>query len=237
MYEERPRLKGDKLAAYNHLTKEERRILVIGDLHLPFCLDGYLEHCKRVYARNLCNQVIFIGDIIDSHAFSYHEPDPNGMSAGDELEAAIEDVKAWYKTFPVADVLIGNHDRLALRKSTTGGIPRQWVRHYNEVLKTPNWKWHESVVYDDVLYEHGEGGQALTKAKNNMMSSVCGHTHTSAYVHWLVGKKFKIFACQVGCGIDATAYAANYARNYKKQAIGAAVVLGGHTVFNSLMDL
>ena len=70
MYEERPRLKGDKLTAYNHLTREERRVLVIGDLHLPFCLEGYLEHCKEVYARNLCNQVIFIGDIIDSHALA-----------------------------------------------------------------------------------------------------------------------------------------------------------------------
>jgi predicted phosphodiesterase len=128
MYQERPRLKGNKLAAYNHITKKEDRILVIGDLHLPFCLDGYLEHCKKVYSDNNLNKVIFIGDIIDSHAYSYHEPDVNGMSAGDELEAAIEDVKEWYDTFPVADVLIGNHDRLAYRKMTTGGVPKQWIK-------------------------------------------------------------------------------------------------------------
>ena len=59
-------------------------------------------------------------------------------------------------------------------------------------------------------------GQARTKAKNNMMSSVCGHTHTEAYVNWHVGKKFKIFSMQVGCGIDSTSYAANYARAFKK---------------------
>ena len=47
--EERPRLKGNVLKAYKNLIKKEERILVIGDLHEPFCLDGYLQHCKEVY--------------------------------------------------------------------------------------------------------------------------------------------------------------------------------------------
>lgn len=94
-----------------------------------------------------------------------------------------------------------------------------------------------SVSYDNVLYEHGEGGQAKTKAKNNMMSSVCGHTHTEAYVHYFVGKKYRVFGMQVGCGVDANSYAAAYAKNFKKQAIGCGVILGGHTAINVLMDL
>jgi len=32
MYQERPRLSGNRLAAYNNLIKQDRRILVIGDL-------------------------------------------------------------------------------------------------------------------------------------------------------------------------------------------------------------
>ena len=39
----RPRLKGNILKAYQSITKQEERILVIGDLHEPFCLDGYLQ--------------------------------------------------------------------------------------------------------------------------------------------------------------------------------------------------
>ena len=69
----RPRLKGNKKIAYDYLTTNERRILVIGDLHAPFELDGYLEFCQETYAKYLCNQVIFIGDIIDNHYSSYHE--------------------------------------------------------------------------------------------------------------------------------------------------------------------
>ena len=55
----RPRLKGDKKIAYDNLTKKEKRILIVGDLHAPFELDGYLDFCQETYAKYLCNQVIF----------------------------------------------------------------------------------------------------------------------------------------------------------------------------------
>ena len=69
------------------------------------------------------------------------------------------------------------------------------------------------------------------------MSSVQGHIHTQAYVEWMVGRKFKVFGMQVGCGIDSTSYAAAYAKNFKKQAIGCGVVIGGHTATNIMMEL
>ena len=179
-----------------------------------------------------------IGDILDNHAYSFHEPDPDGYSAGMELELSIKKVQKWYEAFPYADVCIGNHDRMAARKAFTGGIPAAWIRSYNEVLGTPNWNWVESIIYDDVLYEHGEGGQAQTKAKNNLMSSVCGHTHTEAYTRWYVGKRFRVFGMQVGCGVNSKSYAAAYAKNYKKQAIGCGVVLNNGTLpINILMPL
>tara|TARA_R100001530_G_scaffold135697_1_gene113589 strand:- start:889 stop:1617 length:729 start_codon:yes stop_codon:yes gene_type:complete len=235
------RLKPQEIVALKKMREADtRNILVVGDLHEPFCLEGYLDFCVEQFHTYNCNQVVMIGDILDNHAFSYHEPDPDGMSAGLELEKSIEKVSKWYKTFEGVnvDVCIGNHDRLAARKSFSGGIPKAWIKTYNEVLGTPNWNWVESVVYDEVLYEHGEGGQAQTKAKNNLMSSVCGHTHTEAYCKWFVGKRYRIFGMQVGCGVDADTYAAAYAKNFKRQAIGAAVVLNNGTLpINLLMDL
>ena len=237
MIESRPRLHGNKLEAWKHITKEENRVLFIGDLHEPFTLQEYLQFNIDLYNKHLCNRVIFAGDVIDSHYPSYHETDPDGMGGGDELDLSIYKLKRWHDAFPDADVMIGNHDRIVYRKAFSAGIPKRWLKPFEEVLETPGWRFKESMVLDDVLYEHGEGGQAFTKAKNNMMSSACGHTHTEAYVRWAVGKKFKIFALQVGCGLDASAYASAYAKNYKKQAIGSAVIIGGHTAFNVLMDL
>lgn len=232
----RPRLSGNKKVAYDYINKSERRILVIGDIHAPFTLDGYLEFCEDMYARYNCNQVIFIGDIIDNHYASFHATDPDGMGGGDELDVAIEHVKMWSESFPVADVCIGNHDRIIMRKAFDSQIPSRWIKSYNEVLGT-NWNWVEHIVYDDVQYIHGEGGTARTKSKNDMMSTVQGHIHTQAYVEWSVGKMFKIFGMQVGCGIDSKSYAAAYAKNFKKQAIGCGVVIGGHTAINCMMEL
>ena len=232
----RPRLKGNKKIAYDNLMKKERRILVIGDIHAPFCLDGYLDFCKEVYAKYNLNQVVFIGDILDNHYASYHETAPNGMSGGTELEYAIAQVTKWADAFPIADVIIGNHDRIIMRKAFSSSVPMEWIRSYNEVLGT-DWDWSERVVYDNVQYVHGEGGTARTKAKNDMMSTVSGHIHTQAYCEWLVGRNFRVFGMQVGCGIDADSYGAAYARHFKRQAIGCGVVLGGHTAFNCLMEL
>ena len=232
----RPRLSGNKKVAYDYINKSERRILVIGDIHAPFTLNGYLEFCEDMYARYNCNQVIFIGDIIDNHYASFHATDPDGMGGGDELDVAIEHVKMWSESFPVADVCIGNHDRIIMRKAFDSQIPSRWIKSYNEVLGT-NWNWVEQIVYDDVQYIHGEGGTARTKSKNDMMSTVQGHIHTQAYVEWSVGKMFKIFGMQVGCGIDSKSYAAAYAKNFKKQAIGCGVVIGGHTAINCMMEL
>jgi predicted phosphodiesterase len=232
----RPRLKGNKLKAFQHLTKKERRILVVGDLHEPFCLKGYLEFCQDTYAKWNCNQVIFIGDIIDNHYSSYHEADPNGMGGGDELKLAVKKVAKWAEAFPKADVLIGNHDRIIMRKAFSSSIPREWIKDYNEVLGT-KWNWVERIVYDGVQYVHGEGGTARTKAKNDMMSTVQGHIHTQCYTEWMVGRNFAIFGMQCGAGLNWESYSAAYAKNFKKQAIGCGVVLGGHTAINVLMPL
>lgn len=234
--ESRPRLRGDKRIAYDNLNTKERRILVIGDIHAPFELDGYLEFCQETYSKYLCNQVIYIGDIIDNHYTSYHETSSDAMGGLDELEYAIKAVKRWSDAFPVADVLIGNHDRMVMRKAQTSDIPSAWIKSYNEVLGT-NWNWTERIVYDGVQFVHGEGGTASTKSKNDMMSTVQGHIHTQCYTMWSVGRNFKVFGMQVGCGVNGSSYAAAYAKNFKKQAIGCGVVLGGHTAINCLMDL
>lgn len=234
--ETRPRLSGNRRAAYDNLTKDERRILIIGDLHCPFELEGYHQHCLDTYAKFNCNQVIFIGDCLDNHYSSYHETDANGMGGADELQTAINCLDKWNKSFPVADVIIGNHDRMIMRKAQTSDIPSEWIKSYNEVLGT-KWNWTERIVYDGVQFVHGEGGTARTKAKNDMMSTIQGHIHTQAYCEWLVGRNFRVFAMQVGCGVDAKSYAAAYARHFKRQAIGCAVVMGGHTAINCLMDL
>tara|TARA_R110001592_G_scaffold276549_1_gene543669 strand:- start:75 stop:773 length:699 start_codon:yes stop_codon:yes gene_type:complete len=231
----RPRLSGNILKAYNRLIKPERRILIIGDVHAPYTKTGYLEFCQRCYAEYNCNQVIFIGDLADHQYSSFHDSNPDLAGGKDELEYAIAEIHKWRDAFPVADVIIGNHDRIIARKMFKAGIPSQWMKSYNEVLGT-DWNWTERIVYDGVQYVHGEGGVASTKAKNDFMSTVQGHIHTKCFVEWFSGQK-RIFAMQVGCGVDRDSVGMSYAKAYKFQQLACGVVIGGHTAFNVMMPI
>jgi metallophosphoesterase superfamily enzyme len=213
------------------------RVLAIGDIHAPFDLDSYFDFCCGVYEQYKCDKVVFIGDVVDNHYSSYHEADPDGMCAGRELDLAIDRLGRWYRKFPDAEIIIGNHDRIVARKAQTAGVGGRWIRGYTETLETPDWNFSERVVIDGVQYIHGEGGTARTKSRKDMMSTVQGHLHTQAYTEWTVGAKYKIFGCQVGCGINHESYAMSYAKNFGKPAIGCAVVLNGKTCINELASL
>ena len=81
-------------------------------------------------------------------------------------------------------------------------------------------------------FVHGEGGTARSKAKNDLMTTIQGHIHTQMYVEHFSGVNNKIWACQVGCLINRESYAYNYAKNFKRQALGVAVIIGNHTCIN-----
>ena len=80
---------------------------------------------------------MFIGDIIDNHYSSYHETNADGMGGADELQLAIQRIARWHKEFPNATVIIGNHDRMIMRKAQTSAIPSKWIKSYKEVLEAP----------------------------------------------------------------------------------------------------
>ena len=234
----RPRLRGNVEKAYKNITRTENRVLVIGDLHEPFCLDGYLDFCKKQYAINNCNKVVFIGDIIDNHYSSYHETDSDGLGGRTELDFAIKKLKKWYDAFPDADVTLGNHDRIIIRKAQTSNIPSKWIKEFGEVLETPNWRFVTEVYIDGVRYVHGDkSGKPRMAVKRDMVSTVSGHYHTDMYVEWFFGKTRALFAMAVGCGIDSKSYAMAYMQGGKKESIGVGVVKGGKVALNIPMNL
>jgi metallophosphoesterase superfamily enzyme len=235
----RYRLKPNEIKILQKLREQEKsNVLVIGDLHEPFCLDSYLDWCKEQYEVYNCTEVVFIGDIIDNHYSSYHETSADGMGGLDELELAIKRISRWYKAFPIATVIIGNHDRIIMRKAQTSAIPSKWIKSYKEVLEVPNWEFVERYELNNVQYIHGEGGTARTKCRADMMNTVQGHLHTQCYTEHYVGKNFRVYGTQVGCGINHKSYAMAYAKYGKRPAVGCAVILNnGQTPLNLLMPL
>ena len=208
------------------------KVLAIGDLHLPFTHKKYLSFCKSIYKKYKCNKVVFVGDIIDNHAISYHESDPNGLSAGDELELAKRLIKPWVNAFPVASVTMGNHDNLIKRKAQTHGLPYQLFRTMDEIYDPPGWDWVHGLEIDGVWYTHTGGGSGkyahLRAMETHRTSIVQGHVHSSSGVGWSASYKDILFGMNVGCGIDIDAYAFAYGKDFAARPIlSCGVVLDG----------
>lgn len=206
-------------------------VLVIGDIHEPFCLDGYLEHCKTQMRKYQCSEVVFIGDVIDSHYSSFHRADPDGYGAGDELERAVDKIQEWYKAFPKAKVCIGNHDAIIRRKAFDSGVSKAWVRDFDEVLGVEGWDFKEDHIIDSVLYVHGTGTSGRSAAANKSLEFNCpvvqGHIHTEASVIYNGSN----WGMQVGCGVDRDSYAMAYAKHFAKSyKLSCGVVLNNGTL-------
>lgn len=221
----RPRLNEAQYKRFLELEKNNN-VLVIGDPHAPFIREGYLEHCIEVRDKYSCDETVFIGDIVDNHYSSFHTADPDGYSAGEELDRAVDMLQPWIAEFPIAKVMLGNHDRIPYRKAMDAGLSYRWIKGYSEMLGAPGWEFMDHYFKDDVLYVHGDGAShAIVRAKKDLCSIVQGHFHSRAYVEYAVGRKHKVFGMQVGCGIDETSYAMAYGKNGPKMALSCAVVL------------
>jgi len=204
--------------------------LVIGDTHIPFEHQEYLPFCKRVQKAWKCSRVVHIGDLVDNHAISYHEHDPDGWSPLSEMEEADSHLAPWFKAFPKLYLCRGNHDSLVNRKGKTVGLPTRCFAEFRDIWKLPI-DWFDSFEweFDNVIYKHGTGSSGkyahVQCAVDARQSCVIGHTHATAGVEWLANSKEIIFGMNVGCGVDRKTYAFKYGKDFRRKPIlGCGVV-------------
>lgn len=211
---------------------KKNNVLVIGDIHAPATHPGYMQFCMDMYDQWGCNRVVFIGDVIDFQAISFHTSNPHCPGPESEFELAMFEIQKWRKAFPRAEVCIGNHDERVIRLAESVQIPARFIRDFKEVWKTPGWDWKHEHIIDGVYYFHGTGQGGIHPAWNvagkMLMPVVMGHCHSRAGVKWRANPLQRVFSVDVGCGIDIDAYQFAYGRHYKDRPIlSAAVILDG----------
>jgi len=216
------------------------RVGIVGDLHLPFAHPCYLDFCADVFDAWSVERVVMIGDVVDNHAISFWDADPDGHSASREADLALQMLDDWRVTFNKSLVCIGNHDALHFRRAKKAGLPVRFLQDYGKVWGTPHWSWSFHHEIDGVRYEHGTGGSgpnaAITRAINNRCSLVMGHTHSSGGVRYHANRTDRIFGLNVGCGIDCDAYAFEYGRDFpNRPTLGCGIVIDGVQAFFEIM--
>lgn len=209
------------------------RTLVIPDLHLPVSRPGALEFCIDLHEQWDCDEVVFLGDVVDWHAISFWSKHPECPGPKDEYELARKQVKLWSDAFPKASVCIGNHDERPSRLARTVSIPEFMLKPYNEIWPAKDWTWKKRFVIDGVTYLHGTGCSGIHPAWNLMnnkmhVSVAIGHCHTRAGIKWSSNKYERKFGMDVGCLIDEETFNFVYdTDNPVRPFLSAAVVIDG----------
>ena len=221
------------------------RVLAIGDCHCPGMRDDYVDFCLALKDSWDCNRVVFVGDVVDNAAISYHEKNPSLHSAEEESHRAKKQVQRLHEAFPDADWLIGNHDALTERQARTAGLPSMALKDYNSMWEV-TWRVHprfSKLEIDGVIYAHGDAGKggmyaAVKNSRDNFQSWVSGHCHSEAGVWWTVNQSSRVFGMNVGCGIDHELMQFEYGRKFnRKPILGAGIVLEGQLAFFEPMPL
>lgn len=199
-------------------------ILVASCTHIPFEHPKYLDFLLDVKKRFKCGVFVHAGDLVDNHAISFFDTDPNGRSAADEMKEADKHLRRWFKAFPEAYLCRGNHDCLVDRKARTMGLPRRAFKAFRDIWDLPEgWDDDFGFTIDKVRYEHGTGRSGryahVQAAYDNRMSTVIGHLHSNAGIEWSANYKDRLFGMAVGCGIDRKKYAFTYGRDFKRKPL------------------
>ncbi|AHX01147.1 hypothetical protein M316_0082 [Nitrincola phage 1M3-16] len=168
---------------YESSFVDNSRVLLISDMHIPYHHKDTLKFLQHLKDKYNPTRVICMGDELDKHALSYHDSDPDLDSAGKELEKSIPVIKELERMFPVMDILESNHGSLVWRKAKTHGIPRHYIRSYNDVLGVGRgWKWHFDLTIrlpggNFCYLHHGKSSDVLKLSQQMGMCAIQGHYH------------------------------------------------------------
>ena len=219
------------------------RVGIIGDTHLPFELEGYLEFCQDTFDAWDVDTVVHIGDMFDNHSLSFHDSEPTLHNVMGEYESAAQRAKAWYSAFPEATLIMGNHDRIPARQLKKLGMePSIFLRPIEELFGMPEgWTVADSIEIDDVLYHHGETATGVNgfrkDCETRMRCTVSGHNHSNAGISATATDQELVWGMAVGCGVDHTHMAFAYGKHFaKKPVVACGVVIDGepHVEFMNL---
>lgn len=219
------------------------RVGIIGDTHIPYELDGYLEFCKDIFEQWNCDTIVHIGDLVDHHALSFHDNEPSLKNAEGELEDARMRLQPWYEAFPELYLCEGNHDLIPKRQLTKIGMnAERWMRPLNDVYDMPEgWKMVDEVMIDGVLYHHGYTANGVNGFRNDAIKRMCrtvsGHAHGNAGVSATASSHRLVWGMAVGCGVDVKSMAMVYGKHFlQKPIIACGVVIDGVLPVVEFMD-
>lgn len=221
---------------------DNSRVLIISDLHIPFHHQDSIKFLQYLKDKYNPTRIICMGDEVDGHSLSFHDSDPDLPSAGDELKQALPVVKELFQMFPKMDILESNHGSLVWRKAKVHGIPKHYIKSYNEVLGVDDgWKWSFDLTIDlpngqKCYFHHGKTSKVIQLSQQMGMNAVQGHYHEAFKIDYWGNSTGLYWGLQTGCLIDDNKLAFSYNNvNIKRPIIGTALIIDSIPVLEPLI--
>tara|TARA_R110000823_G_C15876765_1_gene494654 strand:- start:93 stop:800 length:708 start_codon:yes stop_codon:yes gene_type:complete len=209
-------------------------VLVISDLHIPYHHQNAFDFLKALKAKYKPDLIVNIGDELDCHAISMHDSNPDLYSAGDELRHSRVYIKELEKIFPQMKIVHSNHSSLVYRRALKYGLPKDYLRSYNEFLGVGDgWEWVDDLTItlsdnSKCFFTHGMSADVLKVAQQYGMNTVQGHYHTKFAISYYSNPDALIWGMQTGCLINQKSMAFDYAKNFKSRFIvGCGMIING----------
>jgi len=222
--------------------EDNSRILFISDMHIPYHHVDTIAFLKHLKAKYNTTRVICLGDELDKHALSYHDSDPDLPSAGDELKKSLPVIQELFEIFPTMDIIESNHGSLVWRKAKTFGIPKHYIKSYNDVLGVDGgWKWSFDLTVNlpngqKCYVHHGKTSNVIQLSQQMGMCAVQGHFHESFKIDYWGNPTGLYWGMQCGCLIDDDTMAFNYNNvNIKRPIIGTGLVIDSMPVLEPMV--
>lgn len=221
---------------------ENQRILLVSDMHLPYGHQDTLPFLAYLKAKYKPTRVICLGDELDKHSLSFHSHDPDLASPSDELARALPMIKQLKKMFTKMDILESNHGSLAYRRAKANGIPRGYLKSYNDVLGVDSdWVWHYEMTItlpngNKVYLHHGKAADIKKLSTSLGMCAVSGHYHQTFKVDYWANSLGLYWGMNVGCLIDDKSLAFAYNNcNLHRPLIGTGLIIDSQPVLVPLL--
>lgn len=209
-----------------------KSVLVISDMHYPYNHPDIIDFFIGLIKKYKFDKVISVGDELDFHALSFHDSDPDLMSAGDELQTSINRLKPIYKLFPEVELVDSNHGSMVYRRQKAHGLPRSVIKSYRDVIEAPKgWSWSEDLLLkindgSNVYVCHGKNADILKLSMSMGMSCIQGHYHEKFEIRYWGNKLGLFWGMMVGCLIENSSMAFAYNKlNLKRPVIGCGGII------------
>lgn len=223
-------------------NQDNSRILLISDMHIPYHHPDLIPFLKHLKSKYKPTRVICLGDELDKHALSYHDSDPDLPSAGDELRKSLPTVQELFEMFPAMDIIESNHGSLVWRKAKTFGIPKHYIKSYNDVLGVDSgWRWSFDLTIklpngQYCYIHHGKSSKIINLSQQMGMCAVQGHYHESFKIDYWGNPNGLFWGMQCGCLIDDDALAFSYNNvNIKRPVVGTGLIIDSLPILEPML--